>query len=95
MDNVKRTPIFGAYAKYNGSNVTYAGWEMPVQYEGLVPEHNAVRNDAGIFDVSHMGEITVKGKDALKFINHLVTNDISKIVDNQVMYAVLCYPTAA
>lgn len=92
MDNVKRTPIFGAYAKYNGSNVTYAGWEMPVQYEGLVPEHNAVRNDAGIFDVSHMGEITVKGKDALKFINHLVTNDISKIVDNQVMYAVLCYP---
>lgn len=92
MNNVKRTPIYDSYAGLGGKNVEYAGWEMPVEYEGLVPEHNTVRNDAGIFDVSHMGEIEVKGKDALKFINYMVTNDVSKIVDNQVIYTILCYP---
>lgn len=91
MENLKRTPIFDSYAKYGGKNVPYAGWEMPVEYEGLVPEHNTVRNEAGIFDVSHMGEIEVKGKDALKFVNHIVTNDVTKIVDGQVMYTFMLY----
>lgn len=92
MENAKRTPVYESYAKYGGKNVVYAGWEMPVEYIGLVPEHVKVRTDAGIFDVSHMGEVTVKGKDALKFINHMVTNDISKLVDGQVMYTILCMP---
>lgn len=92
MEDAKRTPVYGSYAKYGGKNVAYAGWEMPVEYIGLVPEHNKVRQDAGIFDVSHMGEITVMGKDALDFVNYLVTNDATKLVDGQVMYCLLCYP---
>ncbi|PKK39575.1 Aminomethyltransferase (glycine cleavage system T protein) [Clostridiaceae bacterium JG1575] len=92
MENVKRTPVFESYAKYGGKNVPYAGWEMPVEFIGLVPEHNKVRNEVGIFDVSHMGEITVLGKDALKFVNYLVTNDVNRIVDGQVMYTFMCYP---
>lgn len=92
MEDAKRTPVYGSYAKYGGKNVAYAGWEMPVEYIGLVPEHNKVRQDAGIFDVSHMGEITVMGKDAVAFVNYLVTNDATKLVDGQVMYSLLCYP---
>lgn len=92
MEDVKRTPIYDSYAKYGGKNVPYAGWEMPVEYIGLVPEHNKVREDAGIFDVSHMGEITVLGKDAVKFVNYLVSNDVSKLVDNQVQYNYMLYP---
>ncbi len=92
MENVKRTPVYESYAKYGGNNVPYAGWEMPVEYIGLVPEHNKVRQDAGIFDVSHMGEITVLGKDAINFVNYLVTNDVTTIVDGQVMYSPMCYP---
>lgn len=91
MEQGKRTPIFESYEKYGGKNVVYAGWEMPVEYIGLVPEHEKVRTDAGIFDVSHMGEITVKGKDAIKYVNYLVTNDITKLVDGQVMYTIMCY----
>lgn len=72
--------------------VEYAGWLLPIQYKGLVPEHEAVRNAVGLFDVSHMGEITVKGKDALKFVDYLMTNDITSIVDNQVIYTFMCYP---
>lgn len=92
MEQNKRTPVYESYAKYGGKNVPYAGWEMPVEYIGLVPEHEKVRNEAGIFDVSHMGEVTVKGKDALKFVNYLMTNDIAKLVDGQVMYTFMCYP---
>ena len=68
------------------------GWLLPVQYEGLIPEHNAVRNEAGIFDVSHMGEIVVKGEEAEAYLDYLLTNDISKMVDNQVIYTFMCYP---
>lgn len=92
MEDVKRTPVYDSYAKYGGNNVTYAGWEMPVEYIGLVPEHNKVRTDAGIFDVSHMGEVTVKGKDALAYIDYLVTNDVTKMEDGQCLYTILCYP---
>ena len=92
MEDVKRTPVYDSYAKYGGNNVAYAGWEMPVEYIGLVPEHNKVRTDAGIFDVSHMGEVTVKGKDALAYIDYLVTNDVTKMEDGQCLYTILCYP---
>lgn len=88
----KKTPLYEEHVKLGGNVVEYAGWYLPIQYEGLVAEHNAVRNAVGLFDVSHMGEVTVKGKDALAFVESLVTNDISTIVDNQVIYAMMCYP---
>lgn len=88
----KKTKLYEEHKNLGAKIVNYAGWEMPVQYEGLVPEHNAVRNEAGLFDVSHMGNISVKGKDALPFLDHLMTNDISKLNENQVVYTFMCYP---
>ena len=88
----KKTELYEEHKNLGAKIVNYAGWEMPVQYEGLVPEHNAVRNQAGLFDVSHMGNISVEGKDALPFLEHLMTNDISKLNKNQVVYTFMCYP---
>lgn len=89
----KKTPLYEEHVKLGGKIVDYAGWLLPVQYEGLVPEHQAVRNAVGLFDVSHMGEITVKGKDALAFIDYLMTNDITTLVDNQIIYTFMCRPS--
>src|SRR5699024_7717090 len=88
----KKTPLYDEHVKLDGKIVDYAGWLLPVQYEGLVPEHNAVRNEAGIFDVSHMGDINVTGKDATAFLDYLMTNNIGKAKDNQVVYTFMCYP---
>jgi aminomethyltransferase len=68
---VKRTPLYDAHVRLGGHIVEFAGYELPVRYEGygVIAEHNAVRNGAGLFDVSHMGEVTVKGKDAEKALN--------------------------
>ncbi len=90
--NTKKTPLYEEHVKLGGNVVDYAGWYLPIQYEGLVQEHEAVRNKVGLFDVSHMGEITVKGKDALAFVDYLMTNDISQIVDNQIIYTFMCQP---
>ena len=89
----KKTPLYEEHVKLGGKIVDYAGWLLPVQYEGLVQEHEAVRNAVGLFDVTHMGEITIKGKDALAFVNYLMTNDITKVVDNQIVYTFMCRPT--
>ncbi|WFA07613.1 glycine cleavage system aminomethyltransferase GcvT [Tissierella sp. Yu-01] len=88
----KKTPLYDKHVELGGNVVEYAGWALPVQYEGLIPEHEAVRNAVGLFDVSHMGEIIIKGKDALAFVDYLMTNDITTIVDNQVIYTLMCYP---
>ncbi len=88
----KKTPLYDEHVKLGGKIVDYAGWFLPVQYEGLIAEHEAVRNKAGLFDVSHMGEIVFKGKEAVNYLDHLLTNDISKMVDNQVVYTIMCYP---
>lgn len=88
----KKTPLYDEHVKLKGKVVNYAGWLLPVQYEGLVPEHNAVRNEAGVFDVSHMGTISVTGKDAESFLDYLMTNDISKVKDKQIVYTFMCYP---
>lgn len=92
MSNSKRTPLYDAHVKVGGKVVDYAGWEMPVQYEGLglVEEHVAVRTKAGIFDVSHMGEVEVKGADAQKFVDYLVTNDIAGLENTQIAYNLMC-----
>ncbi len=91
MDNLRKTSLFGHYEDYGGKIIDFAGWALPVQFAGIMEEHKAVREAAGLFDVSHMGEITVKGRDALKFVNYLITNDVSKLKDNQVLYTMMCY----
>lgn len=92
MDNLKKTSLFSLYEKYGGKIVDYAGWAMAVQFEGLISEHEAVRSRAGLFDVSHMGEIEIKGKDALKYLQYLLTNNFETMKDNQVIYSFMCYP---
>lgn len=91
MDNLRKTPLFSSYSKYNAKVIDFAGWALPVQYEGIIAEHQAVRNAAGVFDVSHMGEIEIKGKDAFGFVQNLVVNDISVLEDNQILYTPVCY----
>ncbi len=70
----------------------FGGFIMPIQYSSIIDEHNAVRNDAGMFDVSHMGEITVCGPDAEKFVNFIFTNDVSGITCGKILYGMMLYP---
>lgn len=92
MENCKKTALFHAHESCGGKVIDFAGWALPVQYEGIIPEHEAVRNAAGIFDVSHMGEVDVTGPEAADFVQNLVTNDVSTMENNQVLYAMMCYP---
>ena len=73
--------------------VDFAGWEMPVQYRSILEEHKVVRRAAGLFDVSHMGEVDVRGPDATRFLNRLVTNDVSRLFPGRVLYSPMCYPS--
>ncbi len=90
-ENLKMTSLHDTHIKYGGKMVPFAGWEMPVQYKaGVIAEHMAVRTKAGMFDVSHMGEITCKGPDAEKNLNHLLTNDYTGMKDGQARYSPMC-----
>ena len=80
---LKRTPLYQAHISLGARMVEFAGWDMPVQYTGHVQEHIAVREAAGLFDVSHMGEIEIRGTDALALVQRITTNDASKLADNQ------------
>ncbi|MFA6961654.1 MAG: glycine cleavage system aminomethyltransferase GcvT [Opitutaceae bacterium] len=93
MSSLKRTPLRDFHAAHGARLVDFAGWEMPVQYRSILEEHKAVRRTAGLFDVSHMGEVDVKGPEALRFLNHLVTNDVVKLFPGRVLYSPMCYPT--
>jgi len=86
---LKRTPLYEAHISLGARMVEFAGWEMPVQYTGHVQEHMAVRTAAGLFDVSHMGEIEITGPDALAAVQRISTNDASKLQDNQVQYSTM------
>ena len=86
-----KTPLYDAHVKLGGRIVPFAGYLLPVQYEGVIAEHMAVREKAGLFDVSHMGEITFKGKGALASLNHLLTNDYTNMPVGKVRYGVMCY----
>jgi aminomethyltransferase len=90
---VQKTPLRDFHAAHGGRLVDFAGWEMPVQYRSILEEHKAVRRAAGLFDVSHMGEVTVTGPDSGRFLNHLVTNDVAKLFPGRVLYSPMCYPT--
>jgi len=89
-DNLKKTPLNAAHRELGGKMVDFGGWDMPVQYPaGVIGEHMATRTRAGLFDVSHMGEIWVEGEDAIPFINRITTNDVTKLVDGQAHYSAL------
>jgi aminomethyltransferase len=85
----KRTPLYDAHRRAGAKMVEFAGWEMPVQYSGVIEEHLAVRSKAGLFDVSHMGEIEIHGDDALEFCQRLTANDLSRIHISQAQYNLL------
>ncbi|UOF90130.1 glycine cleavage system aminomethyltransferase GcvT [Fodinisporobacter ferrooxydans] len=91
MDVLKQTPLFPVYQEYGGKTIDFGGWALPVQYKGILDEHAAVRTQAGLFDVSHMGEIVLSGPDAFASIQRLITNDISRLEINQAMYSPMCY----
>ena len=85
----KKTHLYDEHLKLGAKIVEFAGWEMPVQYSGIIDEHNTVRNHAGLFDVSHMGEFFVSGNDALTLLQKLVPQDISKLTDFKAVYCQL------
>ncbi|MBM4109688.1 MAG: glycine cleavage system aminomethyltransferase GcvT [Phycisphaerae bacterium] len=91
---LKRTPLFEAHRRHGARLVDFGGWEMPVQYPtGVLKEHAAVRGAAGLFDVSHMGEMEVRGPRALEAVQGFVSNDAAALGDGQAMYTVVCLPS--
>ena len=92
MTTLLRTPLYENVKAAGGRFVPFGGWDMPVQFKGIQAEHDQVRTAAGLFDVSHMGEIEVKGAGALAAVNRLITNDLASLVDGQALYTCLCRP---
>lgn len=93
MSSLKRTPLFEKHVQYAGKLIDFGGWELPVQYgTGILAEHKMVREKAGLFDVSHMGEFLVSGPGAHDFIQSMITNDLNKIGDGETIYSPICRP---
>jgi len=90
IQSIRRTPLYDAHVALGARLVPFAGWEMPVQYAaGISAEHRAVREACGVFDVSHMGEVIVRGPDAIAFVNHVTSNDVSALAVGQIQYSTL------
>jgi aminomethyltransferase len=87
---MKRTPLYAAHQKLGGKLIEFGGWEMPVQYTSITDEHLAVRNAAGLFDISHMGEALISGAGAEAFLNQTLTNDLRKLASGQGQYTLMC-----
>src|SRR5688572_8508122 len=87
---MRHTSLHEEHVRLGARLVPFAGWEMPIQYEGIVAEHRAVREQAGLFDVSHMGELELTGKGALELVSSLITNDPARIADGQALYTCAC-----
>src|SRR5437773_622647 len=87
---LKRTPLYEQHCALGGRMVEFGGWEMPVQYSSIVDEHLAVRRAAGLFDISHMGELRVSGSATLEFLNRALTNDLGKLASGQGQYTLMC-----
>ncbi len=93
MADLKKTPLNDAHRRAGGKMVNFGGWDMPVQYPtGILAEHKAVRENVGVFDVSHMGEVDFRGVGALDAIQILITNDASQLTSNRALYTAICYP---
>jgi len=90
-DGLKKTSLHSFHVENGARMVPFGGWDMPVQYTGILAEHQAVRTTAGLFDVSHMGEATVQGMEARTFLDYLVTNDVSELTPGRVLYTPMCY----
>jgi aminomethyltransferase len=91
-ETLERTPLYARHTALGGRMVSFGGWEMPVQYSGIIDEHQAVRTAAGLFDISHMGEIEVKGPDAEAYLQYLTTQNVAAIPEGMSNYALLCRP---
>ena len=89
---MKQTCLHDLHVELGAKMSPFAGFDMPIQYSGIIDEHNAVRNEAGVFDVSHMGEIFVYGPDAERFVNHIFTNDVRGLEPGKILYGMLLYP---
>lgn len=93
MSDLKRTPLFPLYSAHEGARcIDFGGWELPVQFSGIQAEHDAVRQRAGLFDVSHMGEVLVSGRDAEAYLQKLTVNDVTRLADGTAQYSLMCYP---
>lgn len=88
---LKRTPLYDTHRALGGRMVEFSGWEMPVQYKGILEEHRAVRNAAGLFDIDHMGQVRVTGRDALPYLQRLLSADFAPMGINTAKYAVMCF----
>src|SRR6201991_3332031 len=89
-DTLRRTPLYDKHVAAGAKLVPFAGWEMPVQYEGVKDEHLATRATAGVFDVSHMGEIATSGPQAEAFLQRILSNDVTRLQSGGAQYSVLC-----
>ena len=87
----KRTCLYDKHVALGALMSPFGGFDMPIQYSGIVDEHQAVRQACGVFDVSHMGEVLVSGADAERYVNYIFTNDVTKIADGQILYGMMCY----
>ncbi|KAF0152954.1 MAG: aminomethyltransferase [Ignavibacteria bacterium] len=88
---MKKTKFYSIHENLGAKIVDFAGYKMPIQYSSIIAEHKAVRTTAGVFDVSHMGEVFVRGEKALNFVNHITVNDASLLTDGRVQYSAMCY----
>lgn len=91
MTELQKTPIHPIYEKYGAKTIDFGGWDLPVQFSGIKAEHEAVRTDVGLFDVSHMGEVLVEGSDSTAYLQYLLSNDIEKIKIGKAQYNIMCY----
>src|SRR2546427_3598768 len=89
---MKRTPLVEQHHRAGGKLVDFAGWEMPIQYGGVLEEYQAVRTGVGLFDVSHMGRVTVAGRDSLAFLQQVTTNNAAKLAVGDAHYSMVCNP---
>ena len=86
----KRTPLYSTHVRLGGRLIEFGGWEMPVQYSSIMAEHQAVRQAAGLFDISHMGDFRVRGPGTREFLNRALTNDVAKLGVNDGQYTLMC-----
>ncbi len=91
MAELKRTPLYSEYQKAGAKTIDFGGWDLPVQFSSIKEEHEATRTRAGLFDVSHMGEVRVEGQNSLSFLQHMLTNDVSKLSPGKAQYTIMCY----
>src|SRR4249920_1920954 len=89
---LKKTPLNARHRSLGARMVEFGGWDMPIEYSGITDEHMAVRTRAGLFDVSHMGEIEIAGRDALEAVQHITSNDAAKLAIGQIQYSALTTP---